>query len=92
MFVTTQPTPAGTQTAAPVPEALAQPDAPPQEQANVPLPGPKPSYLETLTYGQSKCIDGGTVILTPMGHSVRYERQQDGVKTVSGDLSASQAN
>ena len=51
---------------------------------------PRSSYLETLTYGQSKCIAGGSVILTPMGHSVRYEWQQYGVTAASGDLAASQ--
>ncbi len=52
------------------------------------------AYRETLTYGQTKCIDGGTITLTPTGKkSVLFEWQQKtgGVTEASGELPASPA-
>ena len=52
------------------------------------------AYRETLTYGQTKCIDGGTITLTPTDKkSVLFEWQQKtgGVTEASGELPASPA-
>jgi Caspase domain len=49
------------------------------------------SYRETLNYGQTRCVDGGIITLTPTGKkSIMFEWQQNtgGVTEASGELPA----